>query len=84
VWGGAWRPTGKSRVAFCRRKVIWDEVARLMRAGLSAEEACESLESLRDGRSLLDLGKAIKTRQKGRRSVGLDLPDVDGMSGSLF
>jgi hypothetical protein len=69
VWGGAWRPTGKARVAFCRRKVIWDEVARLMRAGLSAEEAIEGLEQLRDGGSLVDLGRTIKARQRGRAAA---------------
>ena len=59
-------------MAFCRRKVIWDEVARLMRAGLSAEEAIEGLEQLRDGGSLVDLGRAIKARQRGR--AALDVP----------
>jgi hypothetical protein len=72
VWGGAWRPTGKARVAFCRRKVIWDEIARLMRTGMGAEEAIEGLEQLRDGGSLVDLGKAIKERQRGRPA--LDTP----------
>jgi hypothetical protein len=76
VWGGAWRPTGKARVAFCRRKVIWDEVARLMRAGLSAEEACGDLERLRDGGSLVDLGRAVKARQRGR--AGPAVMVVDG------
>ena len=43
-----------------------------MRAGLSAVEAIEGLEQLRDGGSLVDLGRAIKARQRGR--AALDLP----------
>jgi hypothetical protein len=51
-WGAPWRPRAAQKTAFCRRKVILDEVNRLIDLGQTAELAVAQLEALRAGRSL--------------------------------
>jgi Transcriptional activator of glycolytic enzymes len=46
-WGARWRPLPKQRTAWCRRKVILDEVLRLIQTGLSPEDAVVELEARR-------------------------------------
>jgi hypothetical protein len=65
-WGAAWRPEAKQRVAFCRRKVIWDEVNRLLQAGLTQNDAIAQLEALRSGKSLYKLGLLLQQMQRAR------------------
>jgi hypothetical protein len=62
-WQHRWRPGTKARVAFCRRKVIWDEVIRLMRSGLAEDVAVAELETLRAGRTINKLHDLLKERQ---------------------
>lgn len=61
-WGHHWRISTASKVAFCRRKVILDEVKRLIRLGTPEEVAVEQVEALRDGKSLNKLRNSIKAR----------------------
>ena len=64
VWGPKWRPSAAARTAFCRRKVIWDEIHRLLQAGLALDKAVGQLEALRNGKSLLKLAALIQQRQR--------------------
>jgi hypothetical protein len=68
-WGHHWRPGTKAKVAFCRRKVIWDEIIRLMRSGLTEEVAVAKLEDLRDGKSLYKLHNLLKALQGSTASA---------------
>ena len=65
-WGAAWRPEAKQRVAFCRRKVVWDEVNRLIQAGLTQNDAVAQLEGLRGGKSLYKLALLLQQMQRAR------------------
>ncbi len=69
-WGAAWRPEAKQRVAFCRRKVVWDEVGRLIQAGLTQNDAVAQLEALRSGKSLYKLALLLQQMQKARGALG--------------
>jgi hypothetical protein len=64
VWGPKWRPSAAARTAFCRRKVIWDEIHRLLQAGLALDEAVGQLEALRNGKSLLRLAALIQQQRR--------------------
>jgi hypothetical protein len=63
VWGPKWRPSAAARTAFCRRKVIWDEIHRLLQVGLALDEAIGQLEALRNGKSLLKLAALIQQQR---------------------
>jgi hypothetical protein len=63
-YGSRWRPDNKVRVQFCRRKVVWDEVLRLIRSGKSEEEALRAVEALRAGQSLNRLIDMLKKRPR--------------------
>ena len=68
-WGAAWRPEAKQRVAFCRRKVVWDEVSRLIQAGLTQSNAVAQLEALRGGKSLYKLALLLQQMQRARGAL---------------
>lgn len=68
-WGAKLRPTAAQRVAWCRRKVIIDEVERLMRAGRSGEAAVAELEALRAGRTLPKLIDVLSRRRHQQKSI---------------
>jgi biotin operon repressor len=61
-----WRPGTQARTLFCRRKVIWDEVQRLIDSGLPEEEAVAKVEQLRNGQSLYKLQQLIRKSQENR------------------
>jgi len=46
-WGTRWRPLPKQRTAFCRRKVIWDEIERRIATGLATTDAVAQVEAYR-------------------------------------
>jgi hypothetical protein len=71
-WGPKWRPTSAQRIAFCRRKVILDEVYRLVQTGLSPDDAVAQLEALRNGRSLTKLRKTIQQQKRGSEGQNTD------------
>jgi hypothetical protein len=63
-YGSRWRPDNKVRVQFCRRKVIWDEILRLIRSGKSEAEAVRAVEALRAGQSLNRFIDILKKRPR--------------------
>ena len=63
-WGLSWRLEAKQRVAFCRRKVVWDEVNRQIQAGLTQNDAIAQLEALRSGKSLYKLALLLQQMQR--------------------
>jgi hypothetical protein len=67
-WGPAWRPLPKHRVAFSRRKVIWDEVNRLLQTGLTQDDAVAQLEALRNSGSLYRLVGLLQERLKTQKA----------------
>jgi len=62
-WGSRWRPLPKERVAFCRRKVIIDDILKQQQHGESVSDAVTALELVRGDRSLDWLIKEIKRRR---------------------
>ncbi|PMD14622.1 hypothetical protein NA56DRAFT_734929 [Hyaloscypha hepaticicola] len=63
-WGSRWRPGNAIRIAFSRRKVIWDEVLARTARGKSVNEIVAELELLRAGRSLSSLVEELKRRRE--------------------
>jgi hypothetical protein len=62
-WGSRWRPGNAIRLAFSRRKVIWDEIAACTARGKSIDEAIAELELLRKDGSLNGLVEELKRRR---------------------
>jgi hypothetical protein len=83
VWGSRWRPGNMVRVQFCRRKVLWDEVAARVARGKTEEEAITELELLRAGRSLNQLVDELKHRRRrqGQRQPGQNSTRGQGRAG---
>lgn len=69
AWGSCWRPGNTVRVQFCRRKVLWDEVAARVARGRTEEEAVTELELLRAGRGLNQLVDELKHRRQYRPAL---------------
>jgi Centromere DNA-binding protein complex CBF3 subunit, domain 2/Transcriptional activator of glycolytic enzymes len=63
-WGSRWRPGNAIRIAFSRRKVIWDEILARTARGKSVDEVIAELELLRAGRSLSSLVEELKRRRE--------------------
>lgn len=61
-----WRPTGQQRTAWCRRKVIVDEIIRLIDSGKTAEEAVADLEAQRGSLSMTKFRDHLVAQQKIR------------------
>jgi hypothetical protein len=68
-WQARWRPEPKQRTAWCRRKVIVDEVLHLIHTGLSPVAAVAELEAQRGSQSLPKLHDSLLVLQKQRRSI---------------
>ena len=68
-WGTAWRPQKHQRVEFCRRKVIWDEMRRLVASGLSEDQAIEHLEEMRGTSSMNVLRERVEAQRKAREGL---------------
>jgi len=66
-WGHHWRLGSAMRMAWCRRKVVLDEVSRLIQSGLDPELAVATLDERRQqaGQSLPAFIRAIQGRRKG-------------------
>jgi hypothetical protein len=64
VWGHRWRPIGPCRVAFARRKVVLDELAKLRARGRTPAAAVAELEALRGSRSIRGLWELLVARNK--------------------
>jgi hypothetical protein len=62
--GSKWGPLPRKRVAFCRRKVVVDNILKQQQRGQSASDAITALELLRGDRSIDWLIKELK-RQRG-------------------
>ena|SRR5947209_1290661 len=66
-WGSALRPTRKLQIAFCRRKVVLDEVLRLVQSGFSTpEKAVAELDTRRGKLSLYALYERLLEERKER------------------
>src|SRR5947207_15356982 len=52
TWGDKWRRSGAERTAWCRRKMLVDELVRHVSCGLTPEEAIADLEVRGAGRRL--------------------------------
>ena len=63
LWQARWRPLQRQRTAWCRRKVIIDEVLRLIESGLAPDDAVAELEAQRNKRSLQVLHDKLKAEQ---------------------
>ena len=61
-WGARWRPSGAQKTAFCRRKVILDEINRLVDLGQTPDQAVAQLEALRAGKSLRRLSEVLQAQ----------------------
>jgi hypothetical protein len=66
TWGHLLRPKPKDKTAWSRRKVILDELTRLIARGRSEEAVVAELKALRAGRHLRRLIEDLKGRQKAR------------------
>lgn len=66
IWGHLLRLKSKDRTAWSRRKVIVDEVARLVASGRTEGAAIAHLEVIRAGRHLRRLVHELKVRQKAK------------------
>jgi Transcriptional activator of glycolytic enzymes len=68
-WGTRWRSEARMRQWFSRRKVIWDRLQEIIKAGHTAGDAVRQLEKLRKnnpkGTSLNQLVKLLQ-RQKAQ------------------
>jgi hypothetical protein len=73
-WQARWRPTRAQRTAWCRRKVVIDEVVRLIEAGLTPADAVAELEAQRGSASLRGFQGSLtalnRERQGRRRAAG--------------
>jgi hypothetical protein len=67
-FGSRWRPGNTLAVAIYRRKVVCNEVSRLIRSGQSEEAAIEAVDRMRAGRSISALAKALVKAQVVRRT----------------
>ena len=67
TWGHLLRPKPKDKTAWSRRKVVLDELTRLVARGRTEEAAVAELEALRAGRHLRRLIDDLKGRQKARK-----------------
>jgi hypothetical protein len=66
-WGSALRPTRKLQIAFCRRKVVLDEVLRLVHSGFpTPEQAVTELDARRGKLSLYSLCERLLDERKER------------------
>jgi len=63
-WGSRWRPGNAIRIAFSRRKVIWDEISTRVARGKSVNEVVAELEQLRASQSLNWLVEELKRRRQ--------------------
>jgi hypothetical protein len=59
-WAPKWRPLPRERVAFCRRKVIVDDILKRQQCGQSVSDAITALELLCGDRSIDWLIKELK------------------------
>lgn len=69
-WQARWRPTRAQRTAWCRRKVVIDEVVRLIETGLTLADAVAELEARRGStslRSFQDSLTALNRERQGRQ-----------------
>ncbi len=62
-WGSKWRPLPKERVAFCRRKVIIDDILKRQQRGQLVSDAVTALEVVRGDKSIDWLIKELKRRK---------------------
>jgi hypothetical protein len=65
-WGAKWRPSSADRTAFCRLKIVIDELLRLQTGGLSAIKAVDHLDGLRNGKSLANLVVRLRDERRAR------------------
>jgi hypothetical protein len=65
-WQARWRPEAKQRTAWCRRKVIVDEVLHLIHSGLAPAAAVAELEAQRGSQTLPKLHDALLALQRQR------------------
>jgi hypothetical protein len=63
-WGSRWHPGNTIRIAFSRRKMLWDEILARTARGKSVDEAIAELELLRASRSLNSLVEELKRRRE--------------------
>ncbi len=67
-WGAALRPISRQGQAWHYRKIVLDEVLRLMQSGFpTPEQAVAELDRRRDGVSLRALAERLKKEHKERR-----------------
>ena len=72
VWGARWRPGQALRMAWCRRKAVLDEIARLIQTGLDPALAVQHLETQRQrNKQTLPSIRALQAeRQQRARAKG--------------
>jgi Transcriptional activator of glycolytic enzymes len=68
AWGARWRPGHQMRMAWCRRKVVLDEITRLIQSGLDPTLAVQHLETQRQ-RNRQTLPSLIRALQAERRQL---------------
>ena len=68
LWGARWRPGQQMRMAWCRRKVVLDEVTSLIQTGLDPTLAVQRLETQRQ-RNRQTLPSLIRALQAERRQL---------------
>jgi hypothetical protein len=66
TWGAKWRPSTAERTAFCRTKIVIDEVLRLQKGGLSSIEAVDHLDKLRNGKNMANLVARLRQERQAR------------------
>jgi hypothetical protein len=67
-WQARWRPSQAQRITWCRRKIIIDEILRLIQAGSTTADAIAQLEARRGSSSLRSLQALIQAQKAPRRA----------------
>lgn len=68
LWQARWRPSQAQRITWCRRKIIINEILRLVQAGSTPADAVAQLEARRGSSSLRSLQTLIQAQKESQRA----------------
>ena len=69
-WQARWRPTTAQRTAWCRRKLVIDEIERLIKTGLTPADAVAVLEDQRGSLTLWSLQNRLRAQKERKVCAG--------------
>jgi Transcriptional activator of glycolytic enzymes len=68
LWQARWRPSQAQRITWCRRKIIINEILRLVQAGSAPADAVAQLEARRGSSGLRSLQTLIQAQKGSQRA----------------